>query len=338
MQDFLQLRNKCEPKTKDRTYIELAYRIDQLTNPDKWLSTHEWVYEPKYDGVRCVLISGCPTSRYGNTLNFPYLFNIVLPAEFKDLCLDGELFAGTPYQTVAVKRHRTELPDLSQFKYYVFDLVPPETVLPPHKTYEKKLSERRKLLEQAYKALITDYPKLKTVIKLTPQYKIQWHDEQPSKVAYDIAADFIKQGFEGIMLKRVDSYYVSKRTRDWIKVKEAVDIDAEIIGFIEGTGKYRNSLGALILKPLPDQPAKSEFRVGSGFTDAQRKFIWEHRDVLLGMVVTVVAQTTTETGKARMPIFKYFRIDKKKKGLTKEMIAQMCALGLIRPDDCALNI
>jgi len=336
---FTQLKTKCEQKTKDRTQIHLAYRIDQLVNPDKWISSHEWIYEPKYDGVRCILIDGCPTSRYGNTLNFPKLFNVKLPSEFKDLCLDGELFANTIYQTVTVKRYKTDLPDLTQFKYYVFDIAPIDTILTPHRTYQKTLLERKHILEQAYRALVKDYPSLKKVIKLVPYHRLELGEKEPvSKTIYDISTKFIEQGYEGILLKRTDSYYEPKRTRNWIKVKEVVDIDAIIIGFIEGTGKYKNSLGALILKPLPGQPANTEFRVGSGFTDIQRKFIWEYRDVLIGMVVTVVAQTTTETGKARMPVFKHFRLDKKKKGMTKEMIEQMCNLQLLRFDDCQLNM
>jgi len=260
---------------KDKTLIELAYRIDQINKPEKLLTRFDWYYEPKYDGIRCVLIDGCPTSRYGNTLNFPYLFDVQLPAEFRDLCLDGELFAGTPYATVAVKRYRTELPDLSKFTYHVFDIVPSKTLLPPHRTYDKSYLERKELLREALQALFKDYPKLKQIVKFVEYKHLKVNQDKPERVvqeAYDIANKYIKKGFEGIMLKRADSVYKPKRTRDWIKVKESVDIDANIIDFIRGTGKYKNALGALVVKPreghLPNIYSKSvqDLQMNKGFS------------------------------------------------------------------------
>jgi len=336
--NFQTLRNQCEQKTKDKVQIELAYRLDQLTNPDRWLQSNQWYYEPKYDGVRCVLIDGCPTSRYGNTLNFPPLFNVRLPDEYSNMCLDGELFHRSPYETVAVKRYKTELPDLSQFKFYVFDLVPIDTVLPPHKTYSVPYYERRKHLEQVLKALFKQRPSLKNVIKLVP-YKLLPEERSNTNEVYEVAKQYIEQGYEGIVLKIIDSPYKPKRTRDWLKVKSVVDIDADIIDFIKGTGKYSNSLGALVLKPRQGQPVKEIFKVGTGFTDAQRQFIWDHREKLKGLPVTVMVQGVTDKGKARLPVFKYFRLDlvpDAKKRLGEDLIQQMCQLNLVRPDYCAL--
>lgn len=336
--DFVELKRNCEKKTKDKLRIELAYRIDQLSNPEKWIMNNEWYYEPKYDGIRCILYDGCPTSRYGNTLNFPYLFDVRLSSEFEDFCIDGELFHANPYKTVSVKRYRTELPDLSQFKYYIFDIVPYQTVLAPYKEYTKAYEERRKLLEIVIKALLRDYPKLKQVIRIVPYKKLQTKQKMLENV-YELANKYIKDGYEGILLKRAGASYKSKRTRDWIKVKESIDIDADIIDFVRGTGKYRDSLGALIVRPREGQIVKEVFRVGTGFTDIQRQFIWNNREKLTNLPVTVVAQSVTETGKARMPVFKHFRLDLVNDPVNKlgrDTITEMCQIGLARPDDCAL--
>jgi DNA ligase-1 len=113
-------------------------------------------------------------------------------------------------------------------------------------------------------------------------------------------------GKEGIMLNVADGLYVCKRTSDLLKVKVFQDCDLQIIGFQQGSGKFANTLGALIVDYKGNQVG-----VGSGISDDIRKEIWDHQDQYLGRVVTVqyFEETCDATGKLsiRFPVFKEIR-------------------------------
>lgn len=108
------------------------------------------------------------------------------------------------------------------------------------------------------------------------------------------------------MLNICDAPYVCKRTNNLLKVKVFQDCDLEITGFQQGTGKFADTLGALLV----DYKGNS-VGVGSGMSDEQRKEFWDHQDRYLGRVVTV--QYFEETNDAdgnksiRFPVFKELR-------------------------------
>ena len=76
--------------------------------------------------------------------------------------------------------------------------------------------------------------------------------------------------------------YEAKRTKNILKVKAMQDCDLKIIGFEEGTGKNKGTLGAIIV-----DYKGFEVRVGSGFTDQDREYFWANRKELLGRIITV---------------------------------------------------
>jgi DNA ligase-1 len=51
------------------------------------------------------------------------------------------------------------------------------------------------------------------------------------------------------------------------------------------------------------------FQVGSGFTDAQRREIWDNQSAYLGKMATVKYQEFSALGVPRFPVFKGFRGD-----------------------------
>ena len=71
-------------------------------------------------------------------------------------------------------------------------------------------------------------------------------------------------------------------------------MDLKIIDYIEGTGKYVNMLGALVV----DFKGNS-VGIGTGFSDEDRKYIWDNRDKLLGRIVEL----------------RYFEVTKDKNGI-----------------------
>jgi ATP-dependent DNA ligase len=90
----------------------------------------------------------------------------------------------------------------------------------------------------------------------------------------------------------------------WTKIKRHDLLDLEILpdGFAEGHGKYAGTLGALTVM---DPKTGSIGEVGSGFSDYERDWIWQHQDSLNGAVIKV--KVMEETGKSfRAPVFHSF--------------------------------
>lgn len=114
---------------------------------------------------------------------------------------------------------------------------------------------------------------------------------------------------EGVMLNICNAPYHFGRTRDLLKIKLFKDCDLIITGFEEGTNKLQGTLGVLIL-----DYKGNELRCGSGFSDEQRKEIWENRDQYLGKIAEIkyFEETKNKNGgiSLRFPIFKDIRTDK----------------------------
>ena len=87
---------------------------------------------------------------------------------------------------------------------------------------------------------------------------------------------------EGVMVNLANASYEGKRTKNILKVKAMQDCDLKIIGFEEGTGKNKGTLGAIIV-----DYKGFEVKVGSGFTDKDREYFWNNQEKLLGRVITV---------------------------------------------------
>lgn len=114
-------------------------------------------------------------------------------------------------------------------------------------------------------------------------------------------------GREGLMYYQ-DKAYENKRTPNILKVKKKYTSDLKVIGFIEGNGKYKGKLGALILD-------YKGYELGcSGMSDDQRTEIWLNQDKYLGAIAEVEheQQSTNEKGGLSLeyPAFIQWRFDK----------------------------
>lgn len=115
---------------------------------------------------------------------------------------------------------------------------------------------------------------------------------------------------EGVMINICDAPYEFKRTTSLLKVKKMQTMDLQIVGFEEGSGKYANTLGAILVRYKNGNVVK----VGSGFTDWLRSEVWNNRSKYLDVICEIqyFEETTNQDGgeSLRFPIFKDFRYDK----------------------------
>jgi len=113
-------------------------------------------------------------------------------------------------------------------------------------------------------------------------------------------------GYEGLVLKDPNGSYELKRSKAWLKVKQVLDEDCPITGFFEGEGKYENMLGGVYVLRKNGYASK----VGGGFSDSLRSYIWNHQREFHGKHIEVHYQNDTPDGDFRQARFKKFRPDK----------------------------
>jgi DNA ligase-1 len=111
---------------------------------------------------------------------------------------------------------------------------------------------------------------------------------------------------EGVVVKYRDS------VDEWFKVKANDTLDVKVTRCIEGAGKFAGSLGAMVV----EGPTGVESEIGSfQLTNEQRRWIWQHRDVLMGQVAEVRALTVNESGAIRAGVFVRFHPSKSEQAL-----------------------
>lgn len=93
---------------------------------------------------------------------------------------------------------------------------------------------------------------------------------------------------EGIMLN-LDTYYECKRTKNLIKVKKFYTLDLKVTDVIEGDGRLKGTLGALVV-----DYKGNKVNVGTGFSDKQRKEFWENKEDIIDRVIEVKYKEITK--------------------------------------------
>lgn len=120
-----------------------------------------------------------------------------------------------------------------------------------------------------------------------------------------IVASIWAQGGEGVMLNTATGLYEIKRSKELLKIKHTEEHVLTIVDMLEGTGKFEDMLGALVV-----EYKGNKLGVGSGFTDAQRTEIWNNMPLYLGKQVEIetFGESKNAVGEVSLncPIFKRF--------------------------------
>lgn len=269
-----------------RTGAMLAYPFEEK-RLNKW--EPPYIVQPKLDGERCRLLNDGRTvlllsSTEEIITSVPHI-NQLAPRELPRGEFDGELYVhGWTFEEIHSHVSRTVNlhPNHYEVQFHIFDLVSDAP------QFERILALRE--LDER-------------LSKTSPFYVV------PSYLAHDLddvmlaRNAFVTQGYEGIIVRHATAPYVRKRSTGMMKLKPSRTDAYLIVGAIEERDKHGNPkgrLGALVCRGDDG----TEFRVGSGFTAAQREDLWLNWGHLVGLFVKVEYQALTPgRGCPRFPIF-----------------------------------
>lgn len=234
----------------------------------------------KLDGNRCIAINEEDGVKFFTRKGQPIEGMTELEQQFKELpknrVFDGELLLENKNSlpsdelfraTQKVVRKDGEKKDL---EFHVFDSLSIKEFQDGKSkdAYEKRRANIDEMFNHFNDGQITK-------IKLLPVL----YSGADKAMVKAIAEQVVKDGLEGVMVNTADGLYQTKRVNDLLKVKTFKSADGIVLGVYEGTGKYEGMLGGVLMS-YKDKAVK----IGSGFTDAERREYWNDKYSIIGKV------------------------------------------------------
>jgi bifunctional non-homologous end joining protein LigD len=230
------------------------------TLTEERFSRDGWLFERKLDGERCLAFHGSGRlrllSRNEKPLNgtYPELIEPLLAGLAADFVVDGEVVAFAGGQTSFARlQQRMQLRDPLRAQasaipvfYYLFDLL----YLDAYDVRQLELRHRKALLRRAF--------------SFSDPIRFTTHRNREGVAYYREAC---RRGWEGVIAKRADSPYVSRRTRDWLKFKCVNEQEFVIGGYTDPRGT-RLGFGALLVGYYEDGRLVYAGKVGTGYDQA----------------------------------------------------------------------
>ncbi|MFG0633618.1 DNA ligase D [Pseudomonas sp. xss_2] len=233
----------------DHLQPQLATLVDSPPSGD-------WHYEVKFDGYRILArIDGEDVrlfTRNGHdwSAKMPHQVQALRKLKLKSAWLDGEMVVtgdnGVADFQALQNAFDTERDE--QISYYLFDL----PFFDGQDLRQAPLQARREQLAKLLKKDRSD------VLNFSADF------DEPVQSLLDSAC---RLGLEGLIGKRLDSPYVSRRSNDWIKLKCQQRQEFVIVGYTDPKGS-RSGFGALLLALHDSDSGALRYagKVGTGFT------------------------------------------------------------------------
>lgn len=330
MDDFLTFVGRLgvmKPATIDEDNKNHVKKIDEI------LMSKDYLAEEKIDGCHYMLIGARFFSTEGveKTNNYPHLRDFFYNMNMPNLILDGEInypgktsqyctrvTGASPEVAIAFQNETTPI------HYTMWDMLrtPKGTWL-----LNEPLWKRRKMLEEFYNRFIKG-TNIANYIHLTD------YRTTGKKEFYE---EIIMEGREGIVLKRLDSYYImgKKPMWQWMKLKQKDTADLFISGYDEPNVKYSGVnvenwpywreingvlqpvtkyhymgwIGAIELSAFVNGEVRKVCTC-SGIDEALREQISASRNYFINRVVKISFMEKTEAGVPRHPRFEQFHESK----------------------------
>lgn len=246
--------------------------------------------QPKLDGTRCVALPGKGLfSR--NKKAYPHLEHIrrVVDCLPPTMVLDGELYSDelTFQEIVGLVKSETVTEEqvewAKKIRLYVYDLV---CDLPYHQRWMNLQLLFRRLGSGKGNALV-----------LVETERCE--NEEAMKAKH---ADYMAQGYEGVMLRNREGLYRGVRSTALQKYKEFLDDEYVVVGFQEGQGMEE---GCVIWMCQTPEGALFSCRPRGSREERQRLFL--EGEAYVGKMLTVRYQEKTDAGLPRFPVGIAFR-------------------------------
>jgi bifunctional non-homologous end joining protein LigD len=227
------------------------------TLTDERFSRQGWLFEPKWDGERCLVF------RRGRELNlfsrnrillnakYPEVVEVICQQEATSFIADGEIVTFDDGVTSFAKlqaRMQVKHPSAALLRhvpvwFYLFDLL----YLDRYDIRQVPLQYRKEVLRNAF--------------DFHGSLRFTEHRETEGEAYYQKAC---QNGWEGVIAKNGNSAYVSRRTRDWLKFKCKQEQEFVIGGYTDPRAS-RIGFGALLLGFYRGRKLVYAGKVGTGF-------------------------------------------------------------------------
>jgi bifunctional non-homologous end joining protein LigD len=190
----------------------------------------EWIFERKFDGIRLLTYKNGEQVELFSRNQLPQIIPSVVEAVRKLPVHDAILDGEVTWGGGDVA-------------YHVFDVM----WLDGHSVTSAPLEERRALLAQ--------------LPLQAPLHRVSLiEDASPWELAQ-------REGWEGVIAKRLGSTYEHRRSREWLKMKCELSADFVVGGFTDPQGK-RVGLGALLVGHYKGEDFVFAGKIGTGFDNA----------------------------------------------------------------------
>lgn len=259
-----------------------AHKYSEQKHKLKW----PLYVQPKLDGMRCLAFrqgdSIFLTSGLGNDITtMDHIKEELLKVMEVGETWDGELYChGMPLPKILgiVKANKVMKPleERQQIKYHVFDCITDEPFI-----------DR---IMQTFRAN-------GNFIKKVDTYLINEEEEVFNYTA------FIEQGYEGMMYRNVEGFYVGKRSYDILKRKDFKDNDFKIVGCTEGKGGLDGCLVSFecLVGYVDGFGVTFDAPLGKGWTHERMRELLIHPEMWRGKFAKVKYLCLSEDGIPQIP-------------------------------------
>jgi len=245
----------------------------------------------KLDGLRMVATKSGLTTRNGKPFNScPHIHKLLKPVFDKhpDWVVDGEIYSNTvPFEKI-VSLTRKKNPTVEELaesekicQLWIFDGVVDNV--------NEGFIKRFDILTKEIKSLVGKTKSLKFV----ENTMVNSEDEIEK-----LHKEFVKEGYEGIMLRKADSIYENKRSKNLLKYKYFFDEEFIIVDIQEGTGNRQGMAGNVVVSKKTGVTFSAGIKGGEEFY----KELLKNKKQYIGKLVTIRYQELTEDKIPRFPI------------------------------------
>jgi bifunctional non-homologous end joining protein LigD len=251
---------------------------------EKAPSGADWVHEIKYDGYRVQVriesgrVALLTRTGLDWTERFPVIAKAITNLPVKSALIDAEIVvqteAGVASFTALVDALKTGKGDLV---LYAFDLLH----LDGFDLRDTPLKERKAALAKIIAANGEDG-------------RIRFSDHLPGD-GDTVFRHASRLGLEGIVSKKLSSPYRSGRVTSWVKLKATDRRPFVIAGYVPST-VAKNAIGALVLGEYVDGKLVPSGHVGSGFSAAVARELWQKLDPLRTKGASLKDETAVTKG------------------------------------------